>query len=255
MAQSEVSDLVADDELGIHYRSSIKAKLALHLPQIFGYHALLYSPLAQLLCGESLSIKHQVVIGQKNTNSTTLTTDLSLVCSYNALPIAADTIDLAVLPNILQNSVDPHQILREVERVLIPEGVIILIGRNPYSWLGVRKIFARWRNHRKPLNTDISRRRIEDWFRLLGFESDSLIAISPYQEKIANKRLSPWLKKSAQYLCEYFCSYYIIIAKKKVSTLTPIRASWRKNKQLVPSRLAEPSVKNQVENWFEQWKL
>jgi SAM-dependent methyltransferase len=34
---------------------------------------------------------------------------------------------------------DPHQILREVERVLIPEGELIITGFNPISIWGLRQ--------------------------------------------------------------------------------------------------------------------
>ena len=38
------------------------------------------------------------------------------------LPLASQSVDLVVLPHVLEFGADPHQILREAERVLMPEG-------------------------------------------------------------------------------------------------------------------------------------
>lgn len=225
-----------------------------HLLQSFGYHALLYSPLAKQLCGENLLIKHQVVIGPERPPLLDFLPQLNLICHYEELPIASDSIDLVLLPNILQNHRNPHQILREVERVLIPEGVAVIIGRNPVSWLGLKHYFLRFKAKQKPIFCDISRRRLGDWFSLLGFDIEHEINISLSNSHFQQGKYHPWVKKMGQFFCDWFCSYYIIVARKKVSTLTPLRPSWRRNKQLVSPRLAEPSVRHQVEQWFEQLK-
>ena len=51
-------------------------------------------------------------------------------CDPRQLPFAANSIDLVVMPHVLEFYDDPHQILREVERILIPEGQIVLTGFN-----------------------------------------------------------------------------------------------------------------------------
>jgi len=249
-------DLDDDRSLNVRRLAIIKQQLAAPLTQIFGYHALLYTPLARSLCADSLVIKDQIVISQSCASLSqkrVSPNSISLVCRFEELPVASDCIDLAVLPMILQASENPHQVLREVERTLIPEGVVILIGRNPFSWYGLKNNLLRRRN--KPDSpADISHRRAADWFNLLGFEREALIKISVTNQKIQESRSYTWIKKMSEYFCDYFGSYYIIIAKKRVSTLTPIRPSWRKNKQLVAPRLAEPSVKALVERWIEQLK-
>ncbi|WP_444994571.1 class I SAM-dependent methyltransferase [Aliikangiella sp. IMCC44359] len=225
----------------------ITGKLSPILAQVFGYHALLYSSLAKTLCSDALCIKQQVVIGKEGEN-------ISLKCHFEELPIASDSIDLALLPGVLQQSHNPHQVLREVERVLIPEGVVVLIGRNPLSWQGISQRIKQRNVKPEHKFKDISRGRIGDWFRLLGLEAESIINISVTNDRLQKSHSYFWVKRLGQIFCDYFCSYYIIVARKKVSTLTPIRPSWRRNKHLVPPRLAEPSVKSQVEHWFEQLK-
>jgi ubiquinone/menaquinone biosynthesis C-methylase UbiE len=60
-----------------------------------------------------------------------------------ALPFAANSLDLVVLPHTLELSLDPHATLREVERVLVPEGRVVISGLNPASLWGLRQQRAR----------------------------------------------------------------------------------------------------------------
>jgi SAM-dependent methyltransferase len=88
-----------------------------------------------------------------------------------AWPWQADSLDLVVLPHTLERSADPHACLREVERVLIPEGQVLITGLNPLSLWG-------WSAQREALRSGsgtsvqslIVYRRLRDWLRLLGFE-------------------------------------------------------------------------------------
>ena len=90
------------------------------------------------------------------------------------LPFASESIDLLVLPHVLEFAADPHQILREVERVLRPEGRLIISGFNPASLWGVRQYFSRLIGSAY-LPRDgqfISLIRIKDWLQLLNFSLD-----------------------------------------------------------------------------------
>ena len=86
------------------------------------------------------------------------------------LPFAANSIDLVVMPHTLEFDANPHQVLREVERILVPEGHVIVTGFNPFSLWGARRKLSRrealppWRG------AYLSVPRLKDWFSLLGFE-------------------------------------------------------------------------------------
>ena len=73
-------------------------------------------------------------------------------------------------PHVLESSAHPHRVLREVERVLVPEGSVVISGFNPLSLWGLRRLLARrgaeapWSGHYR------SAMRIRDWLTLLGFE-------------------------------------------------------------------------------------
>lgn len=99
----------------------------------------------------------------------------SLCLDSRAWPWPADSLDLVVLPHALERSADPHACLREVARVLIPEGQVLITGLNPWSWWGWQQARGQRQLHEPPAGTHmpsslIAYRRLRDWLRLLGFE-------------------------------------------------------------------------------------
>ena len=107
----------------------------------------------------------------------------SLHCHFDALPFPSASVDLVVLPHALELARDPHQTLREVERVLVPEGRVLIAGFNPASLWGLRQ-----RGGRFVRSLGLARRqgpylprtgefigywRLRDWLRLLGFEVEA----------------------------------------------------------------------------------
>lgn len=97
---------------------------------------------------------------------------VDILCDLVALPFASHSTDLVVLPHVLEFHADPHQILREVERILIPEGQVITIGFNPISLWGARRQFGKGRNGFPWNGNYLSLPRLKDWLKLLGFEVD-----------------------------------------------------------------------------------
>lgn len=89
------------------------------------------------------------------------------------LPIQSESMDLIVLPHMLEFDKYRFQTLREVERVLKPGGEVILLNFNPlslsvrYQYLLDRKLADSWASH------FISRTRAMDWLKLLNFEIQS----------------------------------------------------------------------------------
>lgn len=94
--------------------------------------------------------------------------------NYSELPFANESLDLVVLPHLLEFAADPHQILREVDRVLRPEGRLIISGFNPASLWGARQYLSRLiGNPYLPREGQfISLIRVKDWLQLLNFSLD-----------------------------------------------------------------------------------
>jgi SAM-dependent methyltransferase len=95
-----------------------------------------------------------------------------VIDSYEHLPFADQSVDLAVLAHVLEFAQAPHRVLREVTRVLRPEGRAIVCGLNPVSLWGIREAAAGalWPPMLPARGQWIGLPRLRDWFELLGFE-------------------------------------------------------------------------------------
>lgn len=108
---------------------------------------------------------------------------IALHCEFDALPFPDNSIDLVVLPHALELARDPHHTLREVERVLVPEGRIVIAGFNPASLWGLRQRAGRIKHglglgrhsslYLPRTGEFIGYWRLRDWLRLLGFEVEA----------------------------------------------------------------------------------
>jgi SAM-dependent methyltransferase len=97
---------------------------------------------------------------------------VAVVTNFEELPLASQSIDLVVIPHVLEFADEPHQVLREVDRVLVPEGQIVVTGFNPASLWGARQSLCRL--GASPFlpraGQFIGLPRIKDWLKLLSFE-------------------------------------------------------------------------------------
>jgi SAM-dependent methyltransferase len=106
-----------------------------------------------------------------------------LRCDFDALPFPNASLDLVVLPHALEQAQDPHAVLREVERVLVPEGRVVIVGFNPTSLWGLRQRCGRVRQGlgiQRDKGLFLPRHgefigywRLRDWLRLLNFEIEA----------------------------------------------------------------------------------
>ena len=85
------------------------------------------------------------------------------------LPFAENSVDVVVLPHVLEFTDEPHQLLREAYRVIRPEGQLLIAGFNPFSLFGAKRYFGREQTMPWTGNF-IALYRVKDWLSLLGFE-------------------------------------------------------------------------------------
>lgn len=64
-----------------------------------------------------------------------------------ALPFAADSFDLVLLPYVLERSDDPGRVLSECYRVLQPEGYLLVLAFNPHSLFSLMRRWQLWRHN------------------------------------------------------------------------------------------------------------
>jgi SAM-dependent methyltransferase len=130
-------------------------------PDIFGFHALqLGLPSVDLL--RESRIAHRLRIAASSP------ADLYARC--HELPIATQSIDLVLLPHVLEFADEPHAILREVDRVMRAEGRLVILGFNPWSLWGLRSAVGPKRGEYPWNGRFVSLPRVKDWLALLGFD-------------------------------------------------------------------------------------
>ncbi len=157
-----------------------------------------------------------------------------LLASPERLPVAGDYIDAVILLHTLDFAGDPRQVLREVERVLIPEGKVVITGFNPWSLWGLWRAMPGagrklpWKGH------FLSFSQVEDWLSLLGFDVErvhTLLFRPPWKRAFLMRRAMV-MEHLGERFWPWLAGVYVIVATKRVSTLTPVRPRWRLQRKL-----------------------
>ena len=150
---------------------------------------------------------------------------------------------LVILMHHLSNTAEPHAILREAFRVLIPEGKLVIIDFNPISLWGLRHFFQSWLEKVPFRGHFFTAKRIDDWMRLLGFDKHRLYRVGylPPIQKSSLLRHLGWLEKGMRNWFPRFGALNLMVYSKSISPLTPVRHRWVTRK-LLPAKIARPSV-------------
>ena len=116
-----------------------------------------------------------------------------IIARPSQLPVTSDSIDAALLPHTLEFAADPYAIIREVDRVLVAEGQLLVLGFRPWSLWGMR---ARWSRSGFPpgMRRVLSERRVREWLVLLGYEivaDTSYLYCSPWSKGCREARPDP----------------------------------------------------------------
>ncbi|NMT63705.1 class I SAM-dependent methyltransferase [Marinobacter orientalis] len=160
------------------------------------------------------------------------------VCDADELPFPGDSIDLVILHHTADFSPHPHQALREASRVLRGEGVVLLLGFNPFSLWGLRKLISR-HNGGPWGGRFMFKRRMEDWLRLLDFTVESTGSSFfqvPLQGAVLNDRAGMMERLCGNRLLPVG-AYYCILAKKRVYSGIRRKPVWQNSKVIsLPGR-------------------
>ncbi len=219
-----------------------RARLEEILPNLFGYHLLQIGRMADTDLLLTSRITHRIVIDADGDTNNAMP---GLVACPDALPIASDSVDVVILPHTLELEADPHQVLREVERVLIAEGSLVIAGFNPWSLWGLWRLVLARGGYPPWCGRFISLVRIRDWLALLGFDE---VQVQPYffrpplHHEGLMKKLN-FMERLGARGWPQLSGAYLLVAKKRVSTLTPIMPNWSRERRVV-NRGLEPTTRN-----------
>lgn len=139
------------------------------LEGVFGHSLLELSLVTQSLASRPDGIRRHYTIGPAVQRE--LGRPLDAVGDFAQLPIANESQDAVVLHHLLEFVANPHNLLREVERITVPHGRVLIVGFNPFSLLGMQLQFSGrlkrnsvWKHH------VLTTHRLIDWLHLLGFK-------------------------------------------------------------------------------------
>lgn len=213
------------------------------LPDLFGYHIAQIGSFGSAGLLEASRIGHKMVL--RIPGGVDAGSGVTLACFPESLPFAADSIDVVVLPHVLEFTPSPHRVLREVERVLIGEGHLVLLGLNPWSLWGLWRFVLGWREDPPWCGQYYALARLRDWLALLDFDLVHVDRFSyrPPLRSIAVMDRLQVLEQLGRYLWPLFAGAYLVIARKRVAPLTPSRLRWPARHGMIAAGVAEPSMR------------
>ncbi len=218
-----------------------EASLQQRAAALFGYHVVqigVTSPHFEVL--KQSPARNRILLGNGEQQL-----DIHIQADPRYLPLASDSIDGVLLPHTLDFSPDPHQLVREVERILIPEGKVVLSGFNPWSLWGISRLFHRRRGNMPWCSHFFSPKRVQDWFSLLGFDLEEMVYLHyrpPMHNQLLMQKLN-FMEKVGTRVWPMLGGVYVMQAVKRTATMTPIRVKkWRVKKRVIPTA-AEPTTR------------
>jgi SAM-dependent methyltransferase len=206
---------------------------------------------------------------------------VDIIMELDHLGIAADSIDVLLLPHILETHADPHSVLREVDRVIRSDGHVIILGFNPVSLWGLRHLLTR-RRFPPAIKRMISEHRLRDWLRLLNYsvdhsavryfraamfrrasfvgQDDQCVTArsrsgveypgrADFDASRSTNRFVGALRSSHAAALQAwrkhapFAGCYMLVARKELYTVTPVRPAWKRRVRLVGG-LVNPTTRN-----------
>jgi len=226
-----------DTPAGAYLLSWEQAQLDNMVADIFGYHALQIG-MPEIAGLQANRMPHQW-LAVSEPEQLQDAPQVQLLAHSVALPFQADSLDLLVMPHSLELSLDAHATLREAERVLVPEGHLVITGLNPTSLWGWRHQRAQWYKRwgrmaltAPPCDELIAYWRLKDWLRLLGFEVKvtKFGCWRPALDKPTWFQRWSWLEKWGAQWFPILGGAYTVVAVKKVQGSRILGASWKQRR-------------------------
>jgi len=202
----------------------LQTELAVHeqlLSHMFGYHLLQVSVQGKSLF-DSSPIQNKMSLGLDDNDRA------AFIARPTELPLEDGTADVVLVHHTLDFAESPQEALRELSRVVLPMGYLIITGFNPFSLWGLWKSL-KFGAKSPPWNgTFIRPGRLMDWMNLLNFKIDRaqfytyglpIASLKPdrpdYSQGLSRKANLP------------FGAAYVIVARKHLGAMTPIRPVWK----------------------------
>ena len=174
----------------------------------------------------------------------------ALVTDFSALPFPAASLDLVLMPHSLEVSMDAHATLREVERVLVPQGRVLICGFNPVGLWALRQARSRlWQSltggrwsgqgYLPVAGEYMGYWRLRDWLRLLDFEVE-IVRFGCYVPAVSSPawlQRFAWMENLGPRWWPIFGSSYLVVGVKRVRGVRLLGSVWKTTRGRVPHQV------------------
>lgn len=157
--------------------------------------------------------------GNKIVNHYTLDKDINVDLYF--LPFAENSIDLIICPHVLEFHNNYEHILRELHRVLAPNGKIILSCFNRASWLGLCKKKIPLFKKAHLIKLDQLKTQLEELN--FGIDGGKFFSYLPPFDSPRKIHAWRWLNQVGDRWFPTFGNSFTLILRKDTLTITPVR--------------------------------
>lgn len=238
--------------MGSRMAEDLAATLGRMADDAFGYHAVTVGAVLPSLPRLRIRAQTQVASTLEELAQTAL---MAVQADFDYLPIETESADLVIALHVLESSTEPHEIMRELDRIIRPEGRVLIVGVNPVSFWHWQTVWqtTRRKREKKPRSGYLAGKhraawRIVDWLRLLGYDVqgvEHLGGVCPTTRPRFYDKMASVRALSGKWLW-FMQGFYVIDAVRRVSTPTAIRPAFRLPR-MMPNK-SRATVANQAAN-------
>lgn len=227
---------------GARLQQQLEVELRERMDEMFGYHMVVLGVEGGMPVSNWSRVQ-QVITSSPFAPDSDSAVPLHVLAEDEELPFETDSVDVVVALHTLDLSPNPHQVLREIRRVLTPQGHLLLVGLNPHSLLGGwRRLHGLLRRSRWRDLAFLGVSKLEDWLTLLDFE------IEPPRHKlplpaVGKGRVATRLRAVDEWLVRHNApggSVYLIQANKLVRGHIHGNAIRKRRARLIPIPVSRP---------------
>ena len=167
----------------------------------------------------------------------------------HCMPIATSSVCAVILNHALDFEQDPHAVLREATRMLKDDGYLIIVGFNPRSLWGLRRLLPLGQDRGPWRARFISTSRLKDWLGLLDYavlNERHVFYRPPLEGGGLRGRLMGrlrWMERWGQRLGLGMGGVYLLAARRRTAPMTPAKPRWRPRPALAAGALAGPAAR------------
>ncbi len=222
--------------LGMHVLKTERAVLDQLLPGFFGYNLIQMSVQDKPLFSSS-TIQTRIPLALDDASVRSYrehgqeVNEKPVVARPAALPFESDSIDVAIVHHLLDFADSPQDILKELARVTLPMGHVVIVGFNPWSLWGLWRSALNFKEIAPWNGQYIRPGRLMDWLNLLDFKIDRA-QYAIYRPPVSNLlgRVGDYSQGVSRHLNLPVGGVYVIVARKHVGSVRSIRPVWKSNR-------------------------